>query len=85
MATRKCKGQPIHAMAQGRPVSGLKSIGARQAKSAATRVNNPTMGALPWDQEREIEETASRSSDAPAATEKAPHSAKVQNRHRSKE
>lgn len=85
MVTRKCKGQPIHVMAQGRPVSGLKSIGAKQAKSAATRANNPTMCSPPWEQERESEKPTPRSTNASTATEKAPYVAPLQNHHSAKE
>lgn len=84
MVTRKLKGQPIHVITQGRPVSGLKSIGAKQAKSAATRTKKPTMSNPPWKQERQNEKAPSRPTNASPATEKAPNVAKVQNQHSSK-
>lgn len=51
MQTRKTMGQPVHTMHQGKPVSGRKAVGAKQAKSAATRNAPVTMRKSPWEAE----------------------------------
>lgn len=79
MATRKTTGLPIHELTQGRPVSGLKAVAAKQAKSQAKRTKPPTMSKLPWEQGTN-ERTTARAADTPTTPEQESDFAQKRNR-----